>query len=305
MILPPLRIGTRGSDLALWQARHVAARLAETLNLDAELVIVHTSGDRDRTRALHELPGSGFFTKELQRALSEEHVDLVVHSLKDLPIEEPEGLGLVAILERADPRDLLVAQPESVGDGGLGLRPGARLGTSSLRRAAQALGLQSDLAVLPLRGNVPTRLRRLREGDFDAVLVAKAGIDRLSLDLTGLSDRALDPQWFLPAPGQGALAIEVRLGDARTAPVGAFDDPVTAAATRCERAVLAGLGGGCHLPLGALARTGLHGLDVEVAWGEVDLDARHAKVRHARGAGATPDAAANAALAALGIGAPA
>jgi len=295
-----LRIGTRGSDLALWQARHVSALLAARGLCDGEIVIVHTSGDRDRSRALHELPGSGFFTKELQRELAEGRVDAVVHSLKDLPIEEPAGLELAAVPERADARDLLLARPDALGEGGLGLRPGARLGTSSLRRAALALALQGDLAIAPLRGNVPTRVDKVRDGGFDAILLAKAGLDRLALDLDGVVARPLPFSEFLPSPGQGALAVETRAADRATlAAVSPLHDAAVADAVACERLVLKGLGGGCHLPLGALARREDGRLAVEVAWGDVDAGLRTATVVRAVGSGETPAAAAADALAEL------
>jgi hydroxymethylbilane synthase len=280
-VTSPLRIGTRGSDLALWQAQRVAALLHESSGLFTELVIVHTSGDRDRSRALHELPGVGFFAKELQGALLGGEVDLVVHSLKDLPIEEPEGLRLAAVLLRQDPRDLLLTTMEALGDGLFGLRPGARLGTSSLRRSAQALALQPDLRIVPLRGNVPTRVRRLRDGDVDAILLAAAGLDRLGLDIGGLSVRRLDVEAFLPAPGQGALAVEVREGDAAGEVVGSLDEPAVAEATACERAVLKGLGGGCHLPLGAYAHREDGVLRLDAVLGELDAGVTRAVLRRA------------------------
>jgi hydroxymethylbilane synthase len=277
---PIVRIGTRGSDLALWQARHISSLLARRAGLDAELVIVRTSGDHDRSRALHRLPGSGFFTRELQQALFERRVDAVVHSLKDLPIEEPNGLTLAAVCERADPRDLLIARQGWVGTGGMGLRSGARLGTSSLRRAAQALSLQPDLAVAPLRGNVPTRLLRLREGRFDAIVVAKAGVDRLALSLDDLVVQPLALGSFLPAPAQGALAVEVRADDDRVLEtVRVLHDPSVAEATWCERALLKGMGGGCHLPLGAFAHHDDGDWVLSAAWGEIDDALTSATVR--------------------------
>ncbi len=299
-----LRVGTRGSELALWQARHVSTLLAHHATAVAELVIVHTSGDKDHSRSLHELPGSGFFTKELQRSLLDGHVDLVVHSLKDLPIEEPEGLALAAVLDRADVRDLLLASPEAAGDGPLGLRPGVRLGTSSLRRSAQALAAQPDIRVLPLRGNVPTRIARLRDGRFDAILLASAGVDRLGVDLEGLVARRLDLDLFLPAPGQGALAVEIRSDDAATRDaVSQLDDPAVAQATRCERAVLKGLGGGCHLPLGTHATWSGSAFDLRASWGELDSEVTSATVKRVRVHGGTPEQAAANALAALRDGA--
>lgn len=247
-----LRIGTRGSDLALWQARRVAELLAEKAHVHCKLVIIHTSGDRDRTRALHEVEGSGFFTKELQQALLKKEVDLVVHSLKDLPTAEPEGLTLGAVCLREDPAELLLLRPSAVGDGPLGLQPQAVVGTSSLRRTAQLLALQPDLQVKALRGNVPTRIRKLREGEYDAILLAYAGVHRLGLELSGLVARKLPLEVVLPAPAQGALGVEVRTDDALTRQLVAnIHEPSLAQEVEAERQVLVGLGGGCHIPLGA------------------------------------------------------
>lgn len=247
-----LRIGTRGSDLALWQARKVAALISQRAQVQSELVIIHTSGDRDRSRALHEVGGSGFFTKELQQALLQKEVDLVVHSLKDLPTVEPEGLVLGAVCCREDPAELLLSRPEATGDGPLGLASKAVVGTSSLRRTAQLLALQPDLQVKALRGNVPTRVRKLRDGEYDAIVLAYAGIHRLGLDLSGLVARKLPLELLLPAPAQGALGVEVRAFDASTREaVASIHEPLLAQEIEAERHVLVGLGGGCHIPLGA------------------------------------------------------
>lgn len=297
----PLRIGTRGSELALWQSRRIAELLAGVTGRQAELVVIRTSGDADRSRALWELDGVGFFTGELQAALVANEVDVVVHSLKDLPIEEPEGLCVMAVLERADPRELLLARPEALDGGGLGLRPGAVLGTSSLRRAGQAMAAQPDLVVRPIRGNVPTRIRRIREGAFDAVLLAAAGVDRLGIDVADLHVRRCEIAEMLPAPGQGALAVEVRSGDAEVAEaVAALHDPSVAEATACERAVLKGLGGGCRLPLGAFAQRRADGLELRAVLARVDPEISRATVRRAHVIAAGGPAAAAAALAELG-----
>lgn len=303
---PALRLGTRGSDLALWQARHIAALLAARCGVSPELVIVHTSGDRDRSRSLHELPGSGFFTKELQAELLAGRVDLVAHSLKDLPTDEPSGLALGAILQREDPRELLLRRSEAVGDGPLRLRHGSSLGTSSLRRAAQALALQPDVVIKPLRGNVPTRVRKLREGGYDAIMLAAAGVDRLGLDLAGLDVWRVDTDTLLPAPGQGALAIEVRADDEGTLEVvRPLNDPEVEVATRAERLLLKGLGGGCHLPLGALARPSAGMLELRAALGRLDDAITRAVVVRVSVSGADAEAAAAAALVELAGGVPA
>jgi hydroxymethylbilane synthase len=295
-----VRIGTRGSDLALAQARQVGSLLQQRRGVGAALTVLATAGDRDHHTALHELTGSGFFTKELQRALLCGDVDMVVHSLKDLPTEEPEGLELAAVLARVDPADVLLARPGQAGGGPLGLRPGARLGTSSLRRAAQALALAPEISVAPLRGNVPTRLARLRSGDFDAIVVAAAGLHRLASDLSGLVVRRLDPTSFLPAPGQGALAVEVRSGESRSGMLAAsLADATTTATTSCERALLRALGGGCHLPLGALAVTTCRGIELHAALGTLDAELTRAEVRRCRVCGRDGGETAARALAAL------
>jgi hydroxymethylbilane synthase len=299
-----LRIGTRGSELALWQARRVAALLEEASGAAPELVVVHTSGDRDRSRALHEIEGSGFFTRELQAELLAGRVDLVVHSLKDLATAEPDGLVLAAVLLRADPSELLLARPQAAGDGPLGLARGARLGTSSLRRAALALEAQPDVRLEPLRGNVPTRIRRLREGAFDAIMLAAAGVARLDCDLDGLVARRLPLERFLPAAGQGALAAETRADDRTTiALLRPFRDEAVAEATDCERAVLAGLGGGCHLPLGVHARRVGGLMRIAAALGAVDATLAHATLR--RAAAEAADGAQAAASVAAALRAPA
>ncbi len=295
-----LRIGTRGSDLALWQARRVAALLDERFSTECRLVIVRTSGDADRSRALHELPGSGFFTKELQAALAAGEVDLVVHSLKDLPTDEPPGLALGAVLLRHDPRELLLARPEAAGGGGMSLAPGTVVGTSSLRRAGQALAAQPDLVIRPLRGNLPTRVQRLREGAYGAILLAAAGVDRLGLDLEGLSATRLEIARFLPAPGQGALAVEVRADDRDAARlVEALDDADAAETTACERAVLKGLSGGCHLPLGAFASRRDATVELTAALADLDEGMTRASLRRVTVTG--PDGAAAAASALAGL----
>jgi len=302
-VSPVLRIGTRGSDLALWQSRRVAALLRELSGAESELVVVRTSGDADRSRALHELPGSGFFTRELQAALAAGTVDLVVHSLKDLPTDEPAGLAVGAVLLRQDPRELMLARPEAVGNGGLGLAPGTVVGTSSLRRAGQALALQPDLAIRPLRGNLPTRVQRVRDGAVGAILLASAGVDRLALDLQGLAATRFEVERFLPAPGQGALAVEVRADDAEVArAVGPLHEPSVAEVTACERAVLKGLGGGCHLPLGAFATRSGGGIELIAALADLDEGVTRSSLRRVRVSGADSEAAARAALAALGGG---
>ena len=245
-----LTIGSRGSALALWQARWIAARLA-ALGHETHLEIIRTAGDRITDVPLSQVgAGKGVFTKEIEEALLDRRIDLAVHSLKDLPTETPPGLTLAAIPEREDVRDAVVGQPLAA------LPPAARVGTSSLRRAAQLRALRRDLAVQSIRGNVDTRLGKLDHGEYDAILLAAAGLRRLGWD--GRIAEYLDPEVMLPAPGQGALAVETREdGDARLI-CAALDHAPTRAAVEAERALLAGLGGGCQVPIGAWGRfTGL------------------------------------------------
>jgi hydroxymethylbilane synthase len=245
-----LRIGTRGSALAMWQAEHVAARIREIPGAPAvELVHIETEGDRIQDVALSRLPGKAFFTKELEQTILSGRVDLAVHSLKDVETVMPDGLTLGAILEREDPRDALVARP------GLDLATlpeGARVGTSSLRRGAFLRRWRSDLKITDLRGNVPTRVRRLDDGDYDAVVLAAAGLKRL-----GLEDRITDFLPFrvlLPAVSQGAIGIQHREGDEAVARwVRPLDHEPTRQATTAERALLREVEGGCQVPLGAHA----------------------------------------------------
>jgi hydroxymethylbilane synthase len=242
-----LRVGSRGSVLALWQAEHVKARL-QGLGQAVEIVVITTTGDRIQDRRLESVGGKGAFLKEIEEALLAGEVDLAVHSLKDVPTALPDGLRLVAILERADPRDVLLS-----GGAGLDALPhGARVGTTSLRRRAQVRARRPDLDVQDLRGNVDTRIRRLREGAFDAILLARAGLVRLGR--AGEATEVLEPEVMLPAPGQGAIAIECRADDTRTRDaVSALDHAPTARAVTAERTFLAALQGGCNVPLGAYA----------------------------------------------------
>jgi hydroxymethylbilane synthase len=238
-------IGSRGSQLALWQARHIAAKLAE-LGAETRLEIIKTTGDKILDVPLAKVGGKGLFTKEIEEALSAGAIDLAVHSLKDLPAEIPEGLTLAAFPEREDPRDALVGR--SLRD----LGAGAKIGTSSLRRSAQLHALGRGFVTETLRGNVDTRLRKLDEGQYDAIVLAAAGLRRL-----GWADRIqemLPVEIMCPAVGQGALAIETRSdGDAAWKLVCKLDHSGTRAAVTAERALLATLGGGCQVPVGGYA----------------------------------------------------
>jgi hydroxymethylbilane synthase len=245
-----LRLGTRRSALALAQAGRVAAALRAT-GAAVELVEVVTDGDRSAA-SVQQMGGTGVFVTELRRRLEAGDIDLAVHSLKDLPTQPAARLVVAAVPQREDPRDALV----SAGGVGLNQLPaGARVGTGSPRRAGQLHALGLGLDVVPIRGNVDTRLRRVADGDLDAVVVAAAGLARL-----GRLDEAaelLDPGQMLPAPGQGALAVECRAGDAAIDVVAALDDPLTRATVTAERSLLAALESGCTAPVGALADVGI------------------------------------------------
>lgn len=256
-----VRIGTRGSPLALRQAEMVAAPLRRAWpGLDVQTVAIRTSGDRLATAHLAEIGGKGLFVREIDEALLAGEVDLSVHSLKDLPVERPDGIALAALPLRNDPRDALVAIPARTLHT---LAPGARVGTSSLRRKLQLLGLRPDVIAEPIRGNVDTRLRKLRQGEYGAIVLALAGLRRL--DLVDESVVPLDPGVMLPAAGQGTLALEARAGDVRVqALVRALDDAPTRAATLAERAFLAAMGGTCTTPIAAYARVQGTGLRLDV-----------------------------------------
>jgi hydroxymethylbilane synthase len=248
MAAPPLRIGTRSSPLARWQADWVAAQLQQQ-GLAVELVFITTQGDV-RTGPLGAIGGQGLFTKEIQRALLAGEVDIAVHSLKDLPTAQAEGLKLGAIPPRENPGDALITSQAS---DLASLPAGARLGTGSLRRRTQLLHVRPDLHVLGIRGNVDTRLRKLDEGEYDAIVLAEAGLTRLGLQHR--ITQVLPKEMVLPAVGQGALGIEIRLNDSRAQEaVAHLDDAATRAAVIAERTLLAELRGGCLAPVGAWGR---------------------------------------------------
>jgi hydroxymethylbilane synthase len=258
-----LRIGSRGSQLALWQSNHIAG-LLRAQGHEIEIEIIKTTGDRLQgitfaqaaaQSAAESGSTKGLFTKEIEEALAEGRVDLAVHSLKDLPTVLPEGFALAATPKRADPRDVFVSEKyESLA--ALPLR--ARVGTSSQRRRAQLKALRPDLEPQEFRGNVDTRLRKLAEGQVEAILLAGAGLDRLGR--TDWVRQRLDPKDFCPAAGQGSLGIETRLGDEATITALAFlDDAETRFAVTAERAALAALGGGCQVPIGVYCRLAADG----------------------------------------------
>lgn len=247
----PLRLGTRGSRLALWQAHWVRDRLqAIPDGPPVEIVQIQTAGDRIQHVALSQVGGRDFFTKDIESALIDGAVDLAVHSLKDLATQQPEGLGLGAVMQRADPRDaFLTVDGRTLAE----LPAGSRVGTSSLRRRAFLAALRPDLQATELRGNVPTRVGRLDDGDYEALILASAGLDRLDLG-DRISER-LDPQGFTPAPAQGAVGVQIRTDDAATRRwVAHLQHADTRIETDAERVFLRVLEGGCQVPVGALAR---------------------------------------------------
>ena len=246
--LTPLRIGSRGSQLALWQANHISA-LLRARGHEVEIEIIHTTGDKITDVALAKVGTKGMFTKEIEEALAAGKVDLAVHSLKDLPTQLPKGFEIAAITERQDPRDAFCSRHFATIEE---LPKKARVGTSSLRRQAQLKAIRPDLNIHPLRGNVDTRLRKLEQGEYDAIILASAGLKRLGK--TELIKQIIPAELMCPAAGQGALGIEIRAGDAKTRELLAFlDNPNARAATTCERALLNALGGGCQVPIGAFA----------------------------------------------------
>ncbi len=248
--MKPLRIGTRGSALALWQANHVREALLETCGLDSEIVVIKTSGDQNTAMPAQQIGVIGIFTKELEDSLLDGRADLAVHSMKDVPTEFSKVCRIATVFKREDPRDVLVsARSEKLAQ----LPQGACIGTSSLRRASQLRAYRPDFKIAELRGNVDTRLRKVAAGAYDAIVLAKAGIDRL-----GLSSRiteVLAPAIMLPAVGQGALGVE--FCEPRREEFKVLDllmDQDTMRAVKAERALLAEVQGGCRLPLGAWAR---------------------------------------------------
>ena len=285
----PLRIGTRGSPMALIQTARVRDRLIEAHpGLGAagaiEIVTIRTTGDRVQDRRLAEIGGKGLFSKEIEEALLAGAVDLAVHSLKDMETWLPDGLEIACVLARDDPRDVLLS---ANGASLAALPKGAKVGTASLRRQAQLLHLRPDLSVLPIRGNVNTRIDKLMAGEFDAIVLALCGLERLGK--AGLATEILPPEVMLPAVGQGALAIECRAGDdALRQLLDPLHDPGTAACVGAERAMLAALDGSCRTPIAGLAERDGDRLTLEGLLLKPDGSS---EVR-ARRTGATGDAAA-------------
>ena len=250
-----IKFGSRGSDLALRQSRMVAAALTEATGEAVEIEVIETRGDRILDKPLPQIGGKGLFTEELENALRERRIDAAVHSMKDLPVCDPDGLTIGAVPERVAPHDVLICRPDAIvgSSDEVPLRAGSRVGTSSHRRRSALERLRPDLEFADIRGNVPTRVDKVRRGDYDAVVLAAAGLDRLNLALKSLERYQLPVSWSTPAPSQGALAVQCRADDERVLQLLArLHDPVAALCANAERDVLFRLGGGCSMPLGVL-----------------------------------------------------
>jgi hydroxymethylbilane synthase len=287
-VTAPLRIGTRGSQLALWQARTVAG-LIESRGRAVDLIVITTSGDRLQEASLAEVGGKRLFVKEIEDALLRGDVELAVHSAKDMPALLPAGLAVAAALPREDPRDALVlphgAAAADLAAAAAAIGDSPTIGTSSVRRIAQLSTLLPRARFTPIRGNVDTRLRKLDQGGFDALVLASAGMKRLGFG--GRISAPIPPADCVPAPGQGIVAIEIRADDEATRrALQPLDDPDAAASLEAERALVAALGGGCQLPLGAIA---LHeDGELELHGVVASLDGRRSLRRHARGPRSNP-----------------
>lgn len=246
-----IRIGSRGSDLALWQAHHVKRQLEE-LGCTVDITIIKTQGDAIQHLSFDKLEGKGFFTKEIEQALLDKSVDLAVHSHKDLETSQPEGLVIACVSEREDPADLLLVAKTSVDmEQPWNLKLNAVVGTSSARRKSQVVRFRDDAEIKDLRGNVPTRIQKLREGQYDGILLAKAGVDRLNIDLSEFHVFVMDPKEFVPAPAQGVLALQIREEDTALFDLlQKMNHPDVQRRIAVERKVLNLMQGGCQLPLG-------------------------------------------------------
>lgn len=251
----PIVLGSRGSDLALWQANYVKSQL-ENLGYNVKLEIIVTKGDRIQDLSFDKLEGKGFFTKEIEDALLSRKIDLAVHSLKDLPTTSPPGLTIGALSYREDPRDVLIINEKAFDCKAVyGIKPGAVVGTSSARRKSQLKALIDGVIIKDLRGNVPTRLKKCLLGQYDAILLAAAGLERLKLDLSGLKKIALSPEVFVPAPAQGVLGLQVRADDERVLHLlEKIHNSKTEETVALERDLLASFDGGCQMPLGVYCK---------------------------------------------------
>lgn len=246
-----IRIGTRGSELALWQAHHVKDRLEKNGN-SVSITIIKTQGDKIQELSFDKLEGKGFFTKEIETALLSKDVDLAVHSHKDLETSPPTGLVIAAVSEREDPAELLLISKDRVDQSQIwDLKLNSRIGTSSARRKSVVVSRRKDLNIKELRGNVPTRIQKLREGQYDAIILAKAGVSRLDIDLSEFHVIELDPKSFVPAPAQGVLALQIRENETELwQEIQKLNDKQVEKQIAVERKVLNLMDGGCQLPLG-------------------------------------------------------
>lgn len=266
-----IKIGTRGSDLALWQANFVKSKL-QGLGCDVEINIIKTQGDKIQHLSFDKLEGKGFFTKEIENALLDESIDLAVHSHKDLETNQPNGLEIVAVSDREDPSDILIIKKNAFDPTKqLALKKNAIVGTSSVRRKAILKAFRSDIEIKDLRGNVPTRINKLREENYDAIVLANAGVSRLKIDLTEFQVEILKPQDFVPAPAQGVLGLQTRSKDEETKKhVSKINNAAVQSIINIERGVLNKLNGGCQLPLGVYAERTNGKYEVWAALGQKD-----------------------------------
>ncbi len=266
-----IKIGTRGSDLALWQANFVKSEL-EKLGCLVEINIIKTQGDLIQNLSFDKLEGKGFFTKEIEDALLNETVDLAVHSHKDLETNQPKGLEIAAVSERENPSDILIIKRGSYDRSkSLSLKDGAIVGTSSARRKALLNGFRTDIEIKDLRGNVPTRINKLRHENYDAIVLAHAGVSRLEIDLSEFQVEVLKPQEFIPAPAQGVLGLQIRSNDDTTRKyVSQINNAAVKSIINIERGVLNKLNGGCQLPLGVYAEKIGGKFEVWTALGQED-----------------------------------
>jgi len=264
-----IRIGSRGSDLALWQAHFFQDQL-QLIDVESEIIIIKTTGDKIQHMSFDKIEGKGFFTKEIEDSLLRDEIDIAIHSHKDLETSNPPGLTVAGVSYREDPSELLLIRKEMVDKSQfLNFKQGAVIGTSSARRKAQITAMRPDIIIKDIRGNVPTRINKLRSGDFDAILLAHAGVHRLELDLSDLQVEKLDPRLFIPAPAQGVLAFQCRKDDHKTISVVkqlAHTDVANAIAI--ERGILSGFGGGCHIPIGVYASPHTDGFSVWATYGK-------------------------------------
>ena len=266
-----IRIGTRGSDLALWQANFVKSKL-QNLGCKVEIRVIKTKGDKIQHLSFDMLEGKGFFTKEIEDALLDKSIDLAVHSHKDLETNQPYGLEIVAVSDRENPSDMLLIKKNAYDPTKqLALKENATVGTSSARRKAMLSAFRSDLKIKDLRGNVPTRIDKLREEDYDAIVLANAGVSRLKIDLSDFQVEILKPQDFVPAPAQGVLGLQTRSEDEETKKyVSKINNPDVKSIVNIERSVLKKLDGGCQLPLGVYAEKISKKYEVWAALGQED-----------------------------------